>query len=247
MDLTSHPAVTSVSLDRGDGRNSIDAAAIDLIETALTKAEADREARLLVITSGSGVFSTGMDLAAASSQETAAEPGGAFFDLLRRLVTTRLVVVVSVDGQTAGGGMGLVAAADVVHATPRSTFALPEALWGLLPCVVLPFLTLRIGLHRARTMMLTTQPIDVPTAVAWGVVDVAAEDLGTALRPLVFRASKVDAATFGDAKRYAAALDPVTDDDRQRAVGELRRLLGTQSVRERLSAFAGRGQFPWQA
>jgi polyketide biosynthesis enoyl-CoA hydratase PksH len=246
MDVIGHPSVASVSLDRGDGRNSIDAAAVGLIEAALTKAEADQGCRLFAITSGPGVFSTGMDLAAAGSEE-APEPGGAFFDLLRRLTSTRLVVVASVDGRTAGGGVGLLAAADLVHATPRSTFALPEALWGLLPCVVLPFLTRRIGLHRARTMMLTTQPIDVQTAVAWGVVDAVADQLGTVLRPLVFRASKVDAVTFADAKRYASALDPVTEDDRQRAVGELRRLLGTRPVRDRLSAFAGRGQFPWEA
>ena len=246
MDVIGHSSVTSVSLDRGDGRNSIDAAAIGLMEAALIKAEADPECRVLAITSGPGVFSTGMDLTAVGAEEVA-EPGGLFFDLLQRFVSSRLLVVVSVDGKTAGGGMGLVAAADLVHATPGSTFALPEALWGLLPCVVLPFLARRIGPHRARTMMLTTQPIDVQTAVAWGVVDVAADDLGTALRPLVFRASKVDAATFADAKRYASAFDPVTDDDRQRAVAELRRLLGTRTVRDRLAAFADHGQFPWQA
>jgi polyketide biosynthesis enoyl-CoA hydratase PksH len=245
MDVTGHPSVSSVSLDRGDDRNALDDASISLIETALAKAEADQDCRLFVITSGAGVFSTGMDLAAAATEQTA-EPGGAFFDLLRHLTSTRLVVAVSVDGKTAGGGMGLVAAADLVHATQRSTFALPEALWGLLPCVVLPFLIRRIGLHRAQTMMLTTQPIDAPTAAAWGVIDVVADQVDAALRPVAFRASKVDAATFGAAKRYAAAFDPVTDQDRQRAVGELRRLLGTSSVRARLSAFAGRGQFPWQ-
>jgi 3-carboxymethyl-3-hydroxy-acyl-[acp] dehydratase len=246
MDLIGHPSVMSVSLDREDGRNSIDATAISLIESALAKAEADPDCRLFAVTSGPGVFSTGMDLAAAAALESP-EPGGAFFDLLRRLTGTRLIVVVSVDGKTAGGGMGLVAAADLVHATQRSTFALPEALWGLLPCVVLPFLARRIGPQRARTMMLTTQPVQVQTAASWGLVDVVADDLSTVLRPLAFRASKVDAVTFADAKRYAAAFQPVTDDDRQRAVGELRRLLGTSSVRERLAAFASHGQFPWQA
>jgi polyketide biosynthesis enoyl-CoA hydratase PksH len=246
VDVISHPSVASVSLDRGDGSNPIDGAAISLIEAALAKAEADPDCRILVITSGAGVFSTGMDLVAAGSREVA-EPGAVFFDLLRRLTLTRLLVVASVDGKAAGGGMGLVAAADLVHATPQSTFALPEALWGLLPCVVLPFLARRIGRHRARLMALTTQPVDVPTAVAWGVVDVVAERLDAALRPVLFRASKVDAVTFGDAKRYAAALSPVTDDDRDRAIGELRRLLGSGPVRERLSAYADRGQFPWQS
>ncbi len=246
MDVTAHPAVHSVSLDRGDGRNSIDEAAIGAVDAALAKAEADPDCRLLVITSGRGVFSTGMDLAAAG-RELPPEPGGSFFDLLRRLTLTRLVVVVSVDGKTAGGGVGLVAAADLVHATPRSTFALPEALWGLLPCVVLPFLARRIGQQRARAMMLTTQPVDARIAAQWGAVDLVADELGTLLRPLMFRAGKVDAATFGAAKRYAAALDPVTDEHRARAIGELRRLLGSAAVRDRLAAFADRGQYPWQA
>lgn len=246
MDLTGHPAVRSVSIDRGDGKNSIDETAIAMIGAALAKAESDPDCRLLAITSGSGVFSTGMDLAAAGHTVTA-DPGGSFFDLLSRLTTTRLLVVVSVDGKTAGGGMGLVAAADLVHATPRSTFALPEALWGLLPCVVLPFLARRIGQQRARAMMLTTQPVDAPTAAQWGITDSVADDLETFLRPLIFRASKVDAGTFGAAKRYAAALDAVTGEHRERAVGELRRLLATAAVRDKLAAFADRGRFPWQA
>lgn len=246
MDVIGHPSVMSVSLDRADGRNSIDDDAIGLIEAALAKAEADPGCRMLVIASGEGIFSTGMDLAAAGSQEVA-EPGGAFFDLLRRLTLTRLLVVASVDGTTAGGGMGLVAAADLVHATPRSTFALPEALWGLLPCVVLPFLARRIGLHRARMMTLTTQPVDAATAAAWGVVDVVADRVDTAVRPVLFRSGKIDAATFGAAKRYASALAPVTRDDRDRAVAELRRLLGAGQVRDRLAAYAASGQFPWQS
>src|SRR5689334_13857320 len=99
MDVTGHPSVMSVSLDRGDGSNAIDSAMISLIEAALAKAEADQDCRLFAITSGQGVFSTGMDMAAAASEETS-EPGGAFFDLLRRLTSTRLVVVASVDGKT---------------------------------------------------------------------------------------------------------------------------------------------------
>ncbi|SHG23479.1 polyketide biosynthesis enoyl-CoA hydratase PksH [Jatrophihabitans endophyticus] len=245
-----HPAVVAVSIDRGDGRNSLDDAMIGELDAGLTKAEADSGCRLFVVTGGAGVFSTGMDLAAAgSSPGTAAqvEPGGAYFDLLLRLVTTPRTVVTLVDGQAAGGGVGLVAASDVVLATGTSTFALPEALWGLLPCVVLPFLRRRIGGHRARSMMVTTQPVDAGTAQSWGLVDVVGDDLPAALRPIVFRAGKLAAETIGAAKRYAARLDPIDADTRTAAVSELAELLAAPAVQERLAAFAGSGKFPWES
>lgn len=248
MGLMQHPAVASVSLDQQDKRNSIDDAAIARIGAALDRAEQDPDCRIFVITGSAGVFSTGMDLqAAGTSNGSEQEPGGGFFDLLTRLSSTPRIVVALVDGTVAGGGVGLVSASDLVYCSPDSTFALPEALWGLLPCVVLPFLARRIGFHKAYTMTLTTQPVPSGDAMAWGLVDTVADDPTVALRPLAFRAGKLDADTIGDAKRYANALDPVGPKDRDRAVDELRRLMSSDAVQDRLATYATSGQFPWES
>ena len=58
--------------------------------------------------------------------------------LLKRLTLTPKVVVACIDGKVIAGGVGIAAAADLVVATPRSEFSLSEALWGMLPCCVVP-------------------------------------------------------------------------------------------------------------
>ncbi len=247
MDLTYGGAVRAVSIDRGDGRNALDGKQVASLHAALDAAEADAACRVLVLTSSPGVFCTGMDLVAADAAEGGDESGGGpFFDLLRRFTQTPRVVVCAVDGTVAGGGVGLTAAADLVFATEQSTFALPEALWGLLPCCVLPFLIRRAGFQRAYTMALTTQPLPAAEAVARGLVDEIAADPAVPLRRLAFRAGKVDPATIGALKRYAHELSPVTDQMRALAVGELQRLMSLPAVRDRLSAFAQHNRFPWQ-
>ncbi|NUR28322.1 MAG: enoyl-CoA hydratase, partial [Catenulispora sp.] len=108
--------------------------------------------------------------------EDARRTGGAFFDLLTRFTQAPVIVAAAVDGRVAGGGVGLVAACDFVVATEASTFGLPEALWGLLPCCVLPFLIRRVGFQRAHAMALTTRPVAGAEAAAWGLVDETGPD-----------------------------------------------------------------------
>jgi len=253
--------VREVSLDRGDKVNGIDDAMIGQLHRALDAAEADPRCRVLVIVSAPGVFSTGMNLAAAgraadgpganghsadSPDAAALEAGGAFFDLLLRFRSAPLMVVSAVDGQVAGGGVGIVAASDVVYTTHRGGFALPEALWGLLPCCVLPFLVRRIGFQKAYAMTLTTRPLDADEAVRSALADELATDLAAAVRRLAVRAARLDRSTIGDLKQYTARLWPLTEDARALAVGELGRLMALPEVRARLTEFAQHGRFPWE-
>jgi polyketide biosynthesis enoyl-CoA hydratase PksH len=251
VDLTT-PAVRTLRLSRP----TIDPELIGEMSRALDDAEADPRCRVVLLASAPGEFCTGMNLVAAAGDSgpsdeagdavMAGEAGGEFFDLLTRLTRTPLVVVSTVDGTAAGGGVGLVAASDLVYATERASFALPEALWGLLPCCVLPFIARRTGFQRAYAMALTTQPVDAATAAGWGLVDEVAADLTVPVRRLAFRATRVDRATLSNLKRYAHELFPVGPEVRRHAVTELGRLLALPAVRERLSAFANHRRYPWE-
>lgn len=254
MDVTNvtirpHAAVHPVTLDRGAGAPTIDDATIGMLHAALDAAQADPECRILLVVSTPGVFCTGMNLVAAGHSHDAdavRRTGGAFVDLLRRFTLSPVIVACAVDGQVAGGGVGLVAAADLVLATERSTFALPEALWGLLPCCVLPFLMRRTGFQRAYAMTLTTRPVGAAEALGFGLVDELGPDLRALSRRLALRASKVDPTTVGDLKRYAHSLWPLPEHTRELAVDELSRLMAQPAVRARLADFAASGRFPWE-
>ena len=244
MELTR--IVRAVELTGPDGGTTLDPPRIAQLRAELDAAEADPACRILLLTAAPGTFCTGMNLVRAGRGEATDDTGDVFFDLLVRLTRAPLMVVAAVDGTAAGGGVGLAAASDLVYATGRASFALPEALWGLLPCCVLPFLQRRVGFQRAYAMALTTQPVDAPTAAGWGLVDEVTEDPAVLVRRLAFRAARLDRSTVGDLKRYAHGLHTITTDTRDRAVAELGRLMALPAVRQRLAAYATHGRYPWE-
>lgn len=79
---------------------------------------------------------------------------------------------VLVQGASVGAGLELAAFAGTVLAAPGSTWLLPEVGMGLIPgaggTVSIPR---RIGRHRTLQLALSSTPIDLPTALAWGLVD----------------------------------------------------------------------------
>jgi enoyl-CoA hydratase/carnithine racemase len=75
-------------------------------------------------------------------------------------------------GACAGSGIELPAFAGSVAARPGTRIWLPELAMGLIPgaggTVSLPR---RIGRGRTAWMALSGRPVDVPTALEWGLVD----------------------------------------------------------------------------
>jgi len=227
-------------------RDVIDAETIKEINAAIDEAERSPECRVLVLEGGDGVFCTGLNLDEAAATTSPEDGGADFFALLKRFTTTPRAVVARVDGKVAGGGVGLAAASDFVYATERSAFSLPEALWGLLPCCVLPFLIRRVGFQKAYGMTFSTQP--VPAAEAWRfhLVDELAEDPEPAIRRLAYRLTKLDAPIIGDMKRYFQKMWILSDEMERTAVGEFDRLMSTPEVRRRLADYATEKRFPWE-
>lgn len=249
-----HDAVLRVTLDRPDRQNSIDETLLGELHAVLDGVHRDPDVRVVALAATGPVFCSGMDLAGAgdasgasgSPDDAAARGGGAFYALLERLTTIDRVVVSTVDGRVTGGGVGLVAASDLVYATERSSFGLPEALWGLLPCCVLPFLVRRVGFQPAYAMTLSTLPVPAERAERIHLVDQVVADLQVPLRSLTARLVRMDRSTLGDAKRYLARFGPPIAGVRDAAVAELVRLMAAPAAVERLAAFASHGRLPWE-
>jgi polyketide biosynthesis enoyl-CoA hydratase PksH len=227
----------------------INGALIDDLNRALDAAERSPACRVVALSGREGVFSVGMDFTEAGLEERgdgAARGGEAFFDLLRRFTTVPRAVVCVVDGRVAGGGTGLAAASDLVYATPRSELSLPEALWGLLPCCVLPFVFRRAGFQAGYAMTLTTQPVPAGDALRRHLVDAVDERPEILLSRLAQRLARVDESVIGDLKRYCGRLHPIPADARDIAVGELSLLMAQPLVQARIENFVRNHKFPWE-
>jgi len=111
-------------------------------------------------------------------------------------------VVARVQGPAFGGGVGLVAACDIVVADDRARFAFSEVRLGIVPGVIAPLVIDRIGRPAARTYFLTGESLGPVEAYRLGLVDrlAAAGDLDAAVELVVRDLLKGGPAALGRVK-----------------------------------------------
>jgi polyketide biosynthesis enoyl-CoA hydratase PksH len=174
-------------------------------------------------------------------------PTAGFAALLARLHAAPKPLLACVDGRAIGGGMGLAAACDWVVATDRSTFALPELLWGLVPGVIWPVLTDRMAPQAVRQWTISAHSRSAAEAHAVGMVDdlVTADRLAAAQRRAIRSLCRLDATALVRLRawhRESRALDLPTA--LQRGATLTAALASQPHARDRWLAFE-RGETPW--
>ena len=210
-------------------------------DVARLRAQVDAVAAPVLVLEGvDGTFCEGGD----AGPEAAVEPRPeAFGALLRALERAPFAVVALVDGPALGAGLGLAASADVVLATPRSRFGLPETLLGLIPAMVFPPVARRIGLGRARRLALGAPSLTAEQALAQGLVDEIVDDVAAALRT-VRRLERLSPQAVRSLKELVGAHFGTTTAYEVDAAAALQARLASAETRERLARFAEGGS-PW--
>jgi enoyl-CoA hydratase/carnithine racemase len=233
------------------------AATLGTLRDAVEGVVSDPTRSLVLLEGAPGVFCRGLDLGVLlepgkgrSVEEEAdlafAEFAGCLW-LLRRAGKPVMAVV---DGEVLGGGIGLVAAADLVIATDRSTFGLPEVLFGLIPAAVLPFLFERVPPQKARLAALVGASYDAVAAHALGLVDVltTADGLERTVDIQVRALLRASPRAVGALKRFTLEVaSRETDAALRRGVDLSRSLLADERVREAIRGFLTGGAVPWGA
>lgn len=92
-----------------------------------------------------------------------------FHAIFRQMDQLAKPVIAVVDGAALGGGCEVVIACDIVIASDRSRFGLPEIKLGVFPPVAAILLPIVIGQKRARELMLTGEIIDAVEAGRLGL------------------------------------------------------------------------------
>jgi enoyl-CoA hydratase len=171
-----HGRVLAVRLDRDAKLNAMDHAMTLGLDAAMNLLEDDAELWVGVLTGNGRAFSAGSDLADPDRNTTAR---GGPYGLIRR--ERRKPLIAAVDGLAFGGGFEMVLACDMVVASHRASFALPEVKRGLLALYGGVFRGARaLPLNLAREMVLTGEAIGAERAQALGLVNHLCDD-GTAL------------------------------------------------------------------
>jgi polyketide biosynthesis enoyl-CoA hydratase PksH len=169
------------------------------------------------------------------------------YDLWLKLATGPFVTVAHVRGKVNAGGMGFVAASDIVLADHTAQFSLSELLFGLFPACVLPFLIRRIGFQRAHYLTLMTKPIAVQEAQAWGLVDAYDADSASLLRKHLLRLRHLSKPSIARYKHYMHGLAESLRHVKARALAANREIFLDPDNLRGIVRFVEQGKFPWEA
>jgi isohexenylglutaconyl-CoA hydratase len=184
--LERQDSVLTLWLNQPESRNAIDDVMVAEIHATLDAIRDDRTIRTLVIRGKGGFFCAGGNLKGfkagqgeeAVTAETVAAGNRQFGELLLKLNEQPQTVIALVEGAAIGGGLGLVCLSDVSIVTRDTRFRLSETSLGIPPAQIAPFVTERVGLTRARQLMLTGARFRGEEAVQYGLAHVLAEDGG---------------------------------------------------------------------
>lgn len=246
-------AVTRVVLARPEVRNAFDDALIAELTAAFSDISADQETRVVVLSGEGPVFCAGADIAwmrkagGYTRQQNEAD-AERMARMLRAIDSCPKPVVALVHGAAIGGGVGLVAAADIVIAAEGTVFALSEVRLGILPAVISPYVLRAIGPRQARDLFLTGDRFEAREAHRIGLVHavVPAAELEAAGRKKVASLLAAGPEAVEAAKRL---IDRVTGQSPEEAMSLTVRTIAerraSEEAREGLTAFLEKRPPSW--
>ncbi|HEX3424856.1 MAG TPA: crotonase/enoyl-CoA hydratase family protein [Acidimicrobiales bacterium] len=165
--------VAIITIGRPEARNAIDGAVATGIEHAIDRLEADPECWAGILTGEGPVFCAGADLRAIAAGQAASlrTARGGFAGVVSRDRTKPLIA--AVDGPALAGGFEMVLACDLVVASRRAVFGLPEVKRSLVAAGGGLFrLPRTVGPKVAMELILTGDPIAAELAYEMGLVNV---------------------------------------------------------------------------
>jgi crotonobetainyl-CoA hydratase len=164
--------ILEVTLDRPKA-NAIDLATSRLMGETFAAFRDDPELRVAILrTAGDRFFSAGWDLkAAAGGDAVDGDYGVGGFGGLQELRDLNKPVIACVDGLAVGGGFELALSCDLIYASERTSFALPEIRAGTLADAATVKLPKRMPYHVAMELLLTGRWMDAREAHRWGLVN----------------------------------------------------------------------------
>jgi methylglutaconyl-CoA hydratase len=242
-----------LSIDRPDVRNALGPAVVAEIARGLDRAATAASIRVVVLTGVGKIFSAGADLASMREQgagDLAENRANALSmgELFHRIYHFPKPVVARVPGPAIGGGVGLMAACDVIIAAESAFFSFSEVRLGIVPALISPFCLRRLGIAATRRFFLTGEKLSASVAEKVGLVDRVVSDdaLDEATRSVVDSLLQGAPGALAEAKRLVSDVAAMTPEQALPFTADvLARVRAGSEAREGVTAFLEKRSPAW--
>lgn len=172
--------VATVTLDSPSNRNALSQQLLADLHDALDEAEGDH-ARVVVLTHTAPAFCAGADL---KERSKGTVDSTSFVRAIERLGAMPMPTIAAIDGPVRAGGVGLMAACDLVVVNPTITFAFTEVRIGVAPAIISAPVLQRCGWSKLAAPFLTGEVFGAAQALEMGLVTHVTDDVAGAVAGL---------------------------------------------------------------
>ncbi|MET0815101.1 MAG: enoyl-CoA hydratase/isomerase family protein [Pseudoxanthomonas sp.] len=246
--------VATVTLNRPDLRNAFNEHAIAELALAFDELGRNELVRAIVLAANGSAFCAGADLhwmkkMAGYSHDENLLDATRLADMLRTIYLCPKPTVAKVQGDCYAGGMGLVAACDIVVAAIGVNFCLSEVKLGLIPATISPYVIKAMGEQAARRYFLTAERFDAQAALRMGFAHevVGPDALDTTVAGIVKALVSNSPNAVLEAKKLVreVAGAPVTDALLADTAGRIAAIRASSEGREGVASFLEKRKPSW--
>jgi methylglutaconyl-CoA hydratase len=247
--------VATVTIDRPDRRNALNALTIEGLTEAFETLHGADHVRLVFLRGSGPAFCAGGDFewtaqATQLTEDDNRADAMTLAHMFKRLFDIPAVTVALVHGAAFGGGAGLVAACDYAVAVKSAKFAFAEVKAGLTPSVIAPYVVNAVGPSAARALCVTGRTFDAEEALRIGLVHELAEDaaaLEAIARRLTSEAMAAGPEAVKEARRqvYEVWGRPIDRGLMEETARSLARRRVSEEAKEGVAAFLAKRKPSW--
>jgi methylglutaconyl-CoA hydratase len=184
--------IAIVTMRRPEVHNAFNTQLIQDLHTAFTELSTDTQLHAVILTGDGPSFSAGADLnmmkaPATFTREQNLNDALRLADVFDAINSFPCPVVARVNGTAMGGGLGLLAACDIVIAVEGARLAFSEVKLGIAPAIISPYVVRKIGETHARMLFVTGERFSAARAQEIGLVHIVTtpEELDAAVEKTV--------------------------------------------------------------
>jgi methylglutaconyl-CoA hydratase len=238
-----------ITLDSPQTRNALSAALIAELGAHLRSAIGDDSVRVIVLTGNGPAFCAGADLKGGGA--AVAPRGGErnpFVDVLELIWDGPKPVIAAVNGHAFGGGLGLVAAADIAIAADTAKFAFSEVRVGVIPAMISVVVLPKLGAHHTMRLFLTGESFTAARACEYGLLHrvVPPDQLARAVQEEVDLIALGGPDAVREAKRLVRIIPRLSmEEGFTYAAEKIAKLFASAEAAEGMMAFAEKRKPKW--
>jgi methylglutaconyl-CoA hydratase len=168
--------VVTVVLNRPDVHNAMNDVLINELTQCFKKLSTDDSVVVVILTGNGKSFCAGADLSWMKrmvnySKEENKNDSHLLLKMYETINSCPKPVIGRINGNTFGGGIGLLAVCDITVTVPEVLFAFSEVKLGIIPAVISTFIPSRMRLADMRRFFMTGERFDSTIANKIGLID----------------------------------------------------------------------------